>query len=135
MANAHTSKIIFPPTGQKIEIRIEYGFWDYLLKYQPVKFVNIETAFKVLNNPNRIFSGIKRPISTNADTLCFAGIPDTWYLREDLEVSFPDNLVYAVYLNSRKSIYDFRAEEADFEDRLIPKNWKLRYGGLLWKNS
>lgn len=136
MTNAHTIKIICPANGQEIEIRFEYEYVHHLLIYLPVQFLNIETAVEVLRNPDRIFTTIKRPLSTDSETMCFVGKPDVWYLREGQKVPFPkDEFVFTVYLNARKSIYQFGAEEIDYEDPLSPRDWKNRFGVLIWKKT
>lgn len=46
---------------------------------------------------------------------------------------FRKTLYTYVFLNERKSIFEFRAEEADTEDTLSPVGWKDRFGELIWK--
>ncbi|MDB6039532.1 MAG: hypothetical protein JWM99_3373 [Verrucomicrobiales bacterium] len=55
-------------------------------------------------------------------------------IRENDTAAFPDNLVFAVYLNSRFVIYECRAEIADKDDKDSPEDWENRYGALIWKN-
>jgi hypothetical protein len=40
-----------------------------------------------------------------------------------------------VFLDERRSVIEFGAEEADREDPLSPENWTGRYGDLLWKKK
>jgi hypothetical protein len=62
------------------------------------------------------------------------GKPKTWKIREHDTAAFPDNLIFAVYLNSRFVIYECRAEIADKDDNDCPEDWENRYGALIWKN-
>jgi hypothetical protein len=137
MANAHTFIIKWPVDGSKREIRVEPKYYEYLLKYLPTDFLNLFTAYEVVNNPNRIFSGLKRLYSDSSRKLCIAGKPHNWYIgkNEETAAPFPQNLVYLVFLNERNSIFEFRAEEADTEDPLSPKDWKDRFAKLLWKKN
>ncbi len=134
MTNAYTFTIKNPADGQDLLIRFEFAAIEHYVIYNKTKLNNIETAKKVLINPKRIFVGINRPVRN--DGMCFVGQPETWYIREDRKVPFPkEKFVFSVYLNSRLSVYDFRAEEIDSEDPLSPKDWKNRFGGVLWKTN
>ncbi len=42
-------------------------------------------------------------------------------------------MFFLVFLDKRKSVIEFGAEEADRKDPLSPENWENRYGELLWK--
>lgn len=134
MANAHTFKIRWPVDGSEIEIRVELKYYDFLHKYRPTHFKNLFTAYEVLHNPKRIFSGLKRPHSNSSNKLCVVGKPKSWYVKES-GVPFPFEFVYLVFLNERRSLYEFRAEKADIEDPLSPEGWKTRFGKLIWKKN
>ena len=58
---------------------------------------------------------------------------EKWYIRDNVSSPFPPDKVFVVYLNERMSIYDFRAEYEDDEDKLSPRDWKNRFGGVIWK--
>ena len=132
MANSHTFKIRWPVDDNEIEIRVEYDYYKYLQIYWPDDFMNLITAYEVLQNPNRIFADLRRPHSNSSNKLCIVGKPHVWYVGET-PVSFPKDLVYLVFLNERKSLYEFRAEKSDIEDTLSPERWKIRFGKLIWK--
>ena len=133
MSSAYIFTIDNPADNSKLDIRFEEDDLTRIYKYRPVEFQNIEVAvIKVLEKPNRIFKGIIRPVSVNG--WCFVGQPDEWYIRKNVLVPFDKNkYVYAVFLNDRMSVYDFRAEYRDQEDTLSPKDWKNRFGVLIWK--
>lgn len=133
LSSAHILTIDNPADGVKIDVRFEEDDLKRIYKYQPVEFQNIEVAvIKVLKNPTRIFKGIVRPVSS--DGWCFVGQPDEWYIRKNILVPFDKNkYVYAVFLNDRMSVYNFRAEYRDPEDLLSPKDWKNRFLNLIWK--
>lgn len=138
LTNAHSFKIKWPIDNTEIVIRVEFKTWDFLQKYRPNEFLKLFTVREVLNNPNRIFSGLNRLYSDTSDHLCFVGKPHSWRRhigKSEVVVPFPSNLVFLVFLNERKSISEFRAEEADREDPLSPENWENRYGELLWKKK
>ncbi|MCP4987905.1 MAG: hypothetical protein GY928_18190 [Colwellia sp.] len=139
MTNAHSFQIKWPVDKTEIVIRVEYKVWDFLFKYRPNEFLKLFTVEEVLKNPNRIFSGLNRQYSDTSQHLCVVGKPQSWrrYNRNnEIEiVPFPPNLVFLVFLNKRKSVSEFRAEEADREDQLSPENWENRYGEILWKKA
>lgn len=130
-------KIKWPVGNSEIEIRIEPKDYNYFKLYRPNDFLNLSTAHEVLNNPNRIFSGLNRPHSNSSNKLCVVGKPKYWYIGVNISDTalFPHNLVYLVFLNERNSIFEFRAEEADIEDTLSPIGWKDRFGELIWKKN
>ncbi|MGR3302020.1 MAG: hypothetical protein ACUZ8I_05890 [Candidatus Scalindua sp.] len=137
MVNAYIINIEWPVDGKKIQIRIESKYYERLLIYLPNDFLNLSTVHEVLNNPNRIFSGLNRPHSDSSNMLCFVGKPKYWYVgtSKSVSVPFPSNLVYLVFLNERNSIFEFRAEKADTEDPLSPIGWKDRFGERTWKKN
>jgi hypothetical protein len=85
----------------------------------------------VLQNPKRIFSGVR---IHNEGGWCFTGRPEKWHTKENVITPFPDNLIFAVYINSRLCLYECRAEFAATDDPLAPKDWKNRYRALIWKS-
>lgn len=117
------------PKGPKIAVRLEQDTLQYWYKYKPTKWKNVLTAKHVLDNPLRIFVGIRRSFSENG--WCYVGKPRTWFIRENEKVAFPQDLVYAVYLNDRKAIYDHIAEVADVKDLNSPEDWENRFGGVI----
>lgn len=133
MTKSFVLKVVDPynPKGS-IEVIIPSDLIIRLYKYHPIRYKNFEAAKEVLENPERIFSGIR---SINEGGLCYVGCPKEWYITENQKVPFPDNRVFAVYLNFANKLYTFRAEYADTEDRFSPKNWKDRFGGLVWKST
>ena len=120
------------PRGGRIEVTIPGDLALRWYKYNPVKHENLRAVKAVLDNPKRIYTGIR---AINEGGFCYVGRPDTWCVKEDLEVPFPENRVFAVYLNDRMYIYDFTAEYIDSEDPLSPKDWKNRFTGLLWRST
>lgn len=136
MTNAYSFRITWPIDGKDVEIRIEPNYYKHLLIYWPNDFKNLEIAYEVLQNPNRIFSGLKRPYSNSSNKLCIVGKPRYWYVgKESIYIPFPTNLVYLVFLNERKSLYEFRAEKSDIGDPLSPENWENRFRELIWKKN
>lgn len=120
------------PTGKRIEAVIPSDLSLKWYKYSPVKYENLRAVRAVLDDPKRIYTGIR---VINEGGFCYVGRPETWYIKEDTEVPFPKNRVFAVYLNDRMCIYDFTAEYIDSEDPLSPRDWKNRFMGLLWQST
>lgn len=126
--------IKWPVDGKDVEMRIEPDYYERLLKYLPTNFLNLSTVHKVINNPNRIFSGLNRFYSDSSNRFCIVGKPESWFVgkSKSVEVPFPTNLVF---LSERYSIFEFGAEKADKEDSLNPEGWRNRYGELIWKKT
>jgi hypothetical protein len=116
--------------GPKIQAIIPQRLIERYYKYYPVRFENLKAAKYVLDNPRRIFSGVR---AFNEGGWCFTGKPVYWNIRETTTAPFPDELVFAVYMNSRLYIYEARAEYAAKDDKLCPVDWQNRYEGLVWK--
>jgi len=134
VAADYTCKIIDPthPDGPKIDAIFPAGYTAKLFKYSPVDFENLRAAKYVLENVERIFFGVRE---FNQGGWCYAGHPLTWYIRESIEVPFPHDKVFAVYLNPRMYVYECRAEVAASDDPLCPLNWQTRYRGLAWQKN
>jgi len=120
------------PSGPKRQAIIPYQLVIHYYKYHPVRYENFRAVQYVLQNPDRIFAGIRQ---FNEGGWCFTGRPGTWYVKADVVLPFPDNLVFAVYLNSRMFVYEARAEYCATDDSLCPIDWQDRYGALIWKST
>jgi len=120
------------PDGPKIQATIPHRLILNYYKYHPVRYENLRAARCVLLHPERIFSGVRQ---FNEGGWCFTARPRFWYIKENVAAEFPDNLVFAVYLNSRYFVYESRAEKAAQDDHMCPDNWQNRYGGLIWKST
>ena len=104
MTNAHLFKIKWPIDDTEIIIRVEFDTWNFLQKYRPNEFLKLFTVHEVLNNPNRIFSGLNRLYSDTSDYLCFVGKPETWrrYIEKNIvTVPFLSNHFFLVFLDEK----------------------------------
>jgi hypothetical protein len=100
-------------------------------KYSPGRYMNLIAAKFVLEHPERIFYGVRE---FNEGGWCYTARPDEWYVRERQVAAFPEDLVFAVYLNPNMRVYECRAEYAAKDDPLCPIDWQQRYRGLTWKS-
>lgn len=121
------------PYGPKIPAIVPLGLIKRYHKYRSVDFENLRAAKHVLENPQRIFSVLRE--FGDEERWCYTGRPERWYAAENVTAPFPDNLVFAVYLDSRIRIYQSRAERVAEDDRMSPVSWQSRYGGLVWKST
>jgi hypothetical protein len=120
------------PTGPKIDAIFPGVYTLRLYKYSPVDYENLRAAKHVLENPKRIFFGVR---VFNQGGWCYTGRPPEWYIKERAVVPFPKDRVFAVYLNPNMQVYECRAEYTDAVDPLCPVNWQDRYRGLTWKST
>jgi hypothetical protein len=120
------------PAGPKVDATFPGSYTLRLYKYSPVDYENLRAAKHVLENPDRIFFGVRE---FNEGGWCYTGRPAEWYIKEQVVRPFPENRVFAVYLNPRMSVYECRAEYAADDDPLCPVNWRTRYRGLTWKST
>jgi hypothetical protein len=132
MGQNYIFQIVDPtnPTGPKIDAILPHGVYLNAFKYTPVVYENLRAAKFVLENPERVFSGIR---AFNDGGWCFTGRPAVWHVRETMTAPFPDNLVFAVYLNPGMRVYEWRAEEGAKNDPNCPLDWENRYNALIWK--
>lgn len=119
------------PENDVVEIIIPGDLIEHYYCNMPVQYENFRVAKTVLESPRRIFSGLR---AFNEGGWCYVGRPASWYIRENTIVTFPGGFVFAVYINPRFMLYDFRAEKADPEDTDSPVDWAGRYGALVWKS-
>ena len=119
------------PKNARIQITIPHSVCLYFYKYYPVRYENLRVAKEVLQNPKRIFSGIR---AHNEGGWCFTGRPKEWHIKEAVIAPFPDDLIFTVYINPRLRLYESRADVAAKDDPESPKDWQSRFGVLIWKN-
>src|SRR3990170_4750509 len=85
------------PAGRAV-VTIPYILIIRFFKYWPARYENLRVAREVLENPKRIFAGIR---AHNEGGWCFTSRPKEWHIEEHVVGPFPERLVFAVYLNSR----------------------------------
>jgi len=120
------------PTGPKIKAIIPHYIYNRAYKYNSVKYENIRAVKEVLENPKRIFWGIREH---SEGGWCYVGIPTKLYIKENVVIDFPNNKIFAVYINDRFMVFDWILEYIDSKDNLNPKDWEKRYRSLVWKST
>jgi hypothetical protein len=120
------------PTGPKIEVIIPHCIYDRAYKYTSVKYENLRAAKEVLENPLRIFWGIREH---SEGGWCYVGKPAKLYVSETTIIDFPQDKVFAVYVTDRYEVFDWNVEYADDKDALSPKGWESRYRSLKWAST
>jgi hypothetical protein len=120
------------PLGPKIDVFLPQDIVLRAFKYDSVKYENLRAAKEVLDNPKRIFWGIR---ANSEGGWCYVGKPTELYIKENETIAFPDGMVFAVYTTDRFEIFDWIPEYIDEEDHLSPKNFKERYGSLKWAST
>ena len=120
------------PLGPKIDAIIPANLYLRYYKYYPIRYQNLRAAKYVLENPQRIFWGVRQ---FNEGGWCYTGRPIEWYIKENVVVAFPDDKIFAVYLNPNMRVYECRAEYAASNNPMCPDNWENRYRGLIWKST
>ena len=134
MAADFACKTIDPsnPTGPKVDAIFPGDYTLRLYKYSRVDYENLRAARHVLEHAERVFFGVRE---FNEGGWCYTGRPIEWYVKEGVVASFPDNLIFAVYLNPNMRVYECRAEYVAPDNARCPKDWQKRYGGLTWKST
>ena len=134
MSYDYFTEIINPsdPSGPEVKAVIPHRLILRYYKYFPVRYENLRAAKYVLDHTKRILAGVRR---YNEGGWCFTGRPSIWYTKENVEVGFPQDFVFAVYLNDRFVVYESRAEVAALDDVDCPKDWQTRFTGLVWKST
>lgn len=120
------------PLGPKIKVVIPHYIYNRAFKYNPVKYSNLMAAKEVLENPKRIFWGIREH---NEGGWCYVGLPTKLCVRPDEWIDYPDDKVFAVYVNSEMIVFDWITEYLDDENDMSPRGWKERYRSLIWKST
>lgn len=120
------------PTGALVDYTLPSKLYERAYSEDRVHFENIRLVKYVLDNVQRIFSGVRH---YNQGGWCFTARPIEWHIRKDVVTPFPVHLVFAVYCNPHRYIYDWRSEKIDVEDSLAPIEWRKRYEALVWKRT
>ena len=84
------------PNGPKTQVIIPSDYYQTLYKYHPVDYQNLIAAKFVLDEPKKLFFGVREYTQGG---WCYTGRPPEWYIRENVIVPFPNHLVFAVYIN------------------------------------
>jgi hypothetical protein len=120
------------PTGPKIEVVIPHYIYERFFKYNSIKYENIRAVKEVLDNPLRIFWGIR---AHSEGGWCYVGVPTSIYIQENITADFPRDKVFAVYISDNYEVFDWILEYVDDRDNLNPKGWEERYRSLRWKST
>ena len=80
MSNDYFQPIINPtdPAAEKIQAVLPYSLILRYYKYHPVRYENLRAAKFVLENPERIFAGVRQ---FNEGGWCFTGRPKFWHVK------------------------------------------------------
>lgn len=119
------------PAGPRIAVFLPQDIVLRAYKYDSVKYENLRGLKEVLDNPKRIFWGIRE---YSEGGWCYTGIPPELYVTETEVIDFPKDKVFAVYITDRYEIFDWIVEYADDKDCLNPKGWEERYRSKKWPN-
>lgn len=120
------------PGGGPISVIMPHQVYLRAYKEDRVQYENLRAAKHILENVRAIFTGVR---VFNQGGWCYTGRPIEWCIREDVTAPFPEHLVYAVYINPRYYLYEWRAEKADPNDESCPYDWRRRYEALIWKST
>lgn len=120
------------PSGAKIKIVIPHPVYLRYYKYSSVRYANLRCVKWVLENTERIFTGLRL---FNRGGWCYTGKPEKWCVREGVEAPFPDNKVFSVYVEPNFHFFESRSDPADANDPMSPVGWQDRFEGLIWKNT
>ena len=73
------------PEGPRIQVTIPHEVYLRAYKYRPVDYQNLRLVKEVLEDPKRIFWGIREH---NEGGWCYTGVPSTLFIKENVEVEF-----------------------------------------------
>lgn len=118
------------PAGPLVDAVFRASLTLRYYKYSPVRYMNLIASKFVLEHPQRIFYGVRE---FNEGGWCYTARPAEWYIREHQIEAFPDDMVFAVYLNPAMRVYECRAEYSAADDPMAPIDWEKRYRGVTWR--
>lgn len=102
---------------------------DYLNAHGPERrLYDIASAGLVLREPLIIFENLKREGFEHG--LCYAGKPTIY--GQQWESPTPRGLIFTVYINCDRIVYEWRLEEEDVKHSGRPADWKRRFGAIKW---
>lgn len=84
----------------------------------------------ILQHPTAVFEGFGRDEDedrTGYGWRCYCGIPDHAYLRDGSAIPPHSGQVYLVFVNDEGVAYNWRWEEADSEQPLLPVDYADRF--------
>lgn len=136
MTRSFYVEIIDPlnPGGPPVEATIP----DFLIareyKRSDARYANFEVVHLVLREPSRIYRGLRE---WNHNHWCFVGRPEFWHLEDKAtgtvrRLPFPQDLIYAVYLNDRYFVHGFGPRDAEPPGGTHIANSDQHFGGVQW---
>lgn len=110
------------------------------MKTSNERTLNLRTAMEVLENPLRIYHGIRDPRTEERSGWCYIGKPPFVVDYEGRKIAFPDGKLYTVFLNERYDVIDWGKENEDPQSSGRLRDEELgtersRFGELVWQNG
>jgi hypothetical protein len=102
---------------------------DILCKHGPERrLYDIASAGEVLREPLVIFENLRREGFEKG--LCYSGKPKIF--GQQWEMPTENGMIFAVYINCDKIVYEWRLEKEDVKYSGHPAEWKRRFGTKIW---
>lgn len=102
------------------------------LEEKPQRTQNIRTAIDVLKNPLLVAETFRHEKKSG---YCYTGLPKYYYYSRDVRAPIPEGKVFAVFLDTRYHMFEWRLERCDPTDRFLPmiSVADIRFGETLWR--
>lgn len=117
------------PAGPRIEAFIPLDRARQIFKTNPIKFEHLRCVKQILEHPLHIYEGIRDKMEGG---WCYVGRPLEWAIKEGVIAPFPQDKVFAVYLRSNMTVFDWQAEQTEEGESSCPKDWRQRYRRRVW---
>ena len=103
---------------------------DHIYKYGPA-YVHYDIALlpRALKQPVAIFEGLR---DDQREGLCYVARPDRRYLNSGRTAAARQDMVFLVTIANNGTIFQWRWEKADPQNRKFPINWEERFGSKRW---
>src|SRR5262245_14537605 len=121
-----------PVNGGECEFRISADLIMRKNKYGPDDvFYNLRNVPFAVNHPQAIFKGLDRDGHENS--YCYAACPCRRFVSDNNSLPVEDGFVFLVFVTADFDIFDWRFEKTDDIDKQLPRNYKHRFGELIWQ--
>ncbi len=116
------------------KIKLPGDLIERFFRQSNTKVENLPLVAATLRQPDAVFEGI-RERSTGGWCYTKTRPSDEWTIQDNISSTFPAHLLFAVYLNPRMHVYEWRAERAVRPGSAYPEDWEARFLRCIWQRN
>jgi hypothetical protein len=122
------------PGNGRIMVRAEARTMRFLSVRSPGKCHDVRIARTVLEDPRRIYSGI-RPDEVDDWGWCYVSPYNSHFSERGKEVDLEGEWLFLAFISPRYTLLEWGLERPTEGDPLLPESANIRFGQLVWPTT